>query len=486
MNPSLYSALLSTLGDEEEGVIPPLDTHVPVVAPESVDAAFAPPAPAPVEPTPPPEPADPLADVKAKIVAAAKPAQPEEKPSLRSLADKYGLSMEDMLPAPPTPNRSTLASDIGRAGNTIGSALAGVKPDGSTFDRMEQRGAQSAAQQDAAIGGLTNFKRQLMLKVAEDKRKGGKDKIAFEDADAFFKNDKYLAPVWAKFVADARAAGREPDVELFKSQAGGYRSQAGAQLGREYTQGEISKRQEDSQQFHLQTMAIGGDIALDAKDYEEKLKTARDARQAFHPDRALIDPHRPPSEVAAREQQEIDADAQFITGQVAELRALIKENGPDVLRVIPGFRGRILSLQQSIAAATLRANKYGVPTGKDWEMVDREIGDPTRFVDIVTHQQDSQIVQAVRNINLRTESAARTRGYGPWIPGSGVDQSIPTPTRPNPAGRALGAPAAATSPGAAAPSGKVLVSDGKESFELDASDAAGIAEAEAEGFKRVK
>lgn len=358
---------------------------------------------------------------------------PDSPGGLRSLADKYGVTMNDVMPVPRAQNESRFAANIGRAGDTIGAAFAGVKPNTSFYDNLERQGASDAAGTDARNDAMARFKQQLMLKVASDKQKNAPMSPAeFKAYDIQFSSDPYLKDQWEATKKAAAEAGIQPNVELFAKQATSIRGQGGASERAGQTDTRARELHRDSQDFTREMASTHQGYSLDKAAYDDQLRLARDARDASIPDRAMLgDAKRPPTPVMAKEVREIDADAQFILPQIEKLRNLVKQTGPDVLRVIPGMRGQILSLQQSIAAATLRANGYGTPTGSDWEQVYREIGDPTKFVDLVTSSQDDQLSQAAESIKARTEARAREYGYGPFQKDSGLKQAMPTPQRPD-------------------------------------------------------
>lgn len=467
---SLYAALLQAAEDEATGAAS-LPTDEPVLEPGGQPATVEEMQAEPVI-TPPSEPPPAAPAVKAA------PAAPEAPKSFRDYLMQYGLSEKDVTPLQRTPNSSSFAADIGRAGNTIGAAFAGTKPDSSFYDNMEKRGAGEAAGRDAAMDSATKFKQQFMLKVGDDKKAA--KSAAMKDpsspeylaAVAQIKGDPDTSKRWDKVVAEARGFGVVPDPELFiknfkMSQAV---AQQGADSRTEKSQAGADRRMGLSQDFRREMVGTEATIRIAQTQYQSELKKASEARDAYHPNRIQLGPV---DIVDARKMRALDTDAQFILGQIDLLREEIRKHGNDVLRVIPGFRGTILSVQQSIASAILRANEYGVPNGRDWEMVYKELGDPTKFVDLVTNQQDDQVLQAGENIRARTEAKAREVGYGPYASGSGKAQELPKPVAPDVRSIVEGAPAPgqASAPPTATevdPNKMIRVQDGDKQFRIPA------------------
>jgi hypothetical protein len=439
MNPSIYAALLKSLDDEAKGLATDVPVKgptgevepVPGVSPELADAFARGGTPSEVHAEPPPVAAEPVAPV-----AAPAPA----KPATETFADKYGVDFEDAKPAPRHSNRMYLPAAISRAGSQLGAALAGVKPDTSTGDLLHKEGANEAAALDKSADDFTKFKQSLLMKASEGRAARTKEKLNFEQADALFSSDPNLKDLWAKYKAQAVALGASPDVDLFAKQAASIRGQTGATGRHESGIIHRDKAREDQQQHAFDLAKMQHGYAMDRRDYEEELKLAKDSRESLHPDRKFIDGEAPPTDGRAAKVRDMDADARYILPQIDRLRALIKQHGPDVMRVVPGFRGEVLSLQQAVAAAFLRAKGYGVPTANDWDMVLKEIGDPTRFVDLVTNQQDDQLKTAASSIHAMTEANARANGYGPWAKDSGLQAPRYQPRRPASA-PAAGAPA---------------------------------------------
>lgn len=485
---SIYAQLLQALQDETQGAGPPLPAVAPVKEPTpdvaaSLGVTVPPPSPAgestPVTggfaPLPEPE-------LEASPVVAPQ-VDPEEK-----------ITLEDVQPTPRAANQAILPSAISRAGSQLGAALAGVKADTSAGDRLYAEGAHQAQATDKSEDEYTNFKRQLMLKAGTVKRtptgKKYNDSLAnpnsneWKTFDLAMRSTESTRGPWEKFVNDAKANGVTPDANFFEAKVSQGISGDTSRLNNQNSALAAERRQMTGQEFTREMEGIRANRIIDLKQLDEEIRLARDARDAFIPDRAFIDPNQPPNHMAAKAVRETDAHLRFVLPAIERLRGMIQEKGG--WRAVPGFNGEVASLAMAVNAAMLSANGYGVPTGEDWNMILKELGDPTRWADLVTQNQDRAITEAAKHILEKSEAKARSMGFMPYSRGSGNAAKPMDPlfqkVRDGVNARTGKSPAAVRTP-SPAPSGMVLMSNGKETLEVPAVD---VADAELEGFKRVQ
>ncbi len=436
---SLYAALLQAQEEEALGSVDPsLAVNDSATVPEPEVAEAPEPVATPVVP-------------------------PTAAPAKRSLADELGVDMPQATPEPRTANRQSLIANIGRAGNTISSAIGGIKNDSSFYDGMEKGGLDAAHRQDKSNDDLTSFKQKVLLardnerqakaKAAPDPELSDRNSPKYKQLKAEYNSTEEGKIWWASLVKEN--GGIEPDLNNVGTKPD-------RMLPRD-TSIANSKRNEDAGYLkqerafaHAKTMEnLRWGHSLDRMGLDEELRLARDQRDAFIPDRPFFDPNQPPTTQSAGKVRENDALTNFVLPAIARLKEKILSEKGD-WRAIPGLNGEITSLQQAISTAMLKANGYGVPTGNDWAMLLKELGDPTRLRDVFTGAEGDQINEAAHNIQAKNAVWARSHGYGEYKLGSG--NKVPSQKPIDVVRRNIRPPGAAV-PAATGPESAVQVED---------------------------
>ncbi len=429
MNPSAWSALLQAMEDETLGAAKPLPTEIPVKEPSGEVAPL-------VEPAPVAAPSEPAAP------SAPPPAAPAERPSMRNLAQQYGIDMNDVQPTPRTANPSRLTSDLSRASSTLGAAIAGVKPDTSYADTLEKRGASDAAATDKSNDDLTNFKRQLMLRVASDRAAkpgtGPLDPTSAEylAAVAHIEGNDRMKAVWDRIVAKSKEYGVVPDpyrlAKDFKlgtaeghnqSEENSIRTQTGANTRQVKGQGFI--REMDAVN-HGQTVALRG--------LDNELKKISQANNADHPFRDFAGDVIPDVESAklVRRNDALAAQMEFLAKKlITEIKTndALDQKNPLSNRVIAETYQELLNIARD-------KENFGVPSGKDMEQLALMVADPRSWMEFFTDQGTASLESLIANTRARGEAFAQTNHFGPYGQKNGKAAS-PNFTPP-------GAPAAPT------------------------------------------
>lgn len=420
MNPSAYAALLKLAEDETLGATLPTDVPVDITSAAAlVDE----------EPS-----AEAVPDVVAPPAApVAPPAAPAVKP-LRTVADKYGVELSDATPEPRTPNASKLAAGLSRASTTLGSAIAGVRPNYSFSDGMRKDGANEAAALDKSHDDLTNFKQQLMLRVAQDKSKGAPEledpmSSEYKQLEAMYMSEPHTRKLLTEYQARAREMGVTPSMNAFVKQV--KLNQGMAQGGAtERSEAGIAARntgREDSQAHAKEMAEVGVQNSFKKLSFADALKEMGEVRHAQVPDM----PIRAGASPTTQDGEQVKAN-NYKTAAVSDgLDALMNyvRANPDAIDKLNPFgdeKSELSVLYGKVRDAYRVAAQFGVPSGKDMEMIADVVKDPRRFLNVFSGR-DMAAFEALKGATLRERDLfARTRGYDP----SGASTGAPKAANP--------------------------------------------------------
>lgn len=444
---SNYAALMKLLEDETLGAVhpPPLDVATEV----KMDGV-------PVEPVAPIEP--PPATVAPPVEPPPAVGGAATRKRYTTVGADMGVDMSDAVPLPRTENPNRFAADMSRASSTLGAAIAGVKPDYGFADNMEKRGASDAAALDKSNDDDTNFKRQLLLRVVQDKAAKGDPKLADEStpewksADALYSTDPRLKAQWLAYKSETRAKGLPADVNLFQKNAVSIRSQYGAD---DRTDRGITSRvesREDSQAHAKEMQDREVNNWLDKADVTDWYRKQEDYRQASHPHRAIMPGVQPPSMDTQKKILDADAKADEMKILIRAVRKTVAGLSPTE-RINP-FQNEQLRVQYGLLRDTYRIWKnFGVPSGKDMDMIRDVVDDDRRFINIISNRNDAALDTLDGHIGAATDSFAHNYGYGAYGTGGADTAAAPPSADPRTIvrNRLMGGSAPTPSPAAAAP-----------------------------------
>lgn len=447
MNPSLYAALLGLPKEEAEGAAVPADppeveTGVEVAEPppdstpeqhilktafeagtkpdyDAMEASMSTAAPMPKTDT----------DVVREKLLAPEPVAEPAKPSLRSLADKYGLSLEDMLPPQPRGNDSRLASDLGRAGNTLGAALAGVKPDHSFYDNIEKRGAADAAAMDARGDSFTKFKQALMLKVAEDKaaKKSKYDPALadpnspeFKAREAAIKSTTSGRLMLQRYYENAKASGVAPDLNQIDAKISNFGSWDQSGQNAQMTDTRTRDLHEDQKAYDQLKRTEEYNRSLTKLGLEDDLKQRAEMRHANVPDYVPAKDATPTAEDAQKVKLNNFKSAKVLN-LLDEMKGWITQHQDVFARINPldDPNSELSVIYGKLRDAYRVAEDFGVPSGNDMNLIADVVKDPRKLLNAFTGR-DAGAYDALRRIVSKEQLMyAQSRGY---VPANGATQ----------------------------------------------------------------
>lgn len=383
---SAYAALLKQIEDEALGAAtsaPPLDTSAVITEPTPPATTVAAPAveTAPVEPSP--TTTTPVEPLRARTT-------PE---TLRTLAEKYGVHMADAAPLPPSPNNASLAADLGRAGATIGAAIGGVKPDTDFYDNIEKRGAAHAQQNDKNAAGYVDFKRQLLAKVATEKAaKGDKDPELSDPqsprylaAEAMVMSQPRMAALWKNTKTRAKEMNVVPDIGLFLKQYKVSNAESNQQSEDNSVRNEeAGYKKQNKALTHAETME---ELRQGNREKNmvlaDALKELGEIRHATVPDWS-VKPDAHPTVVDGERVKLNNYKTLKVTQGLDRLMDYMKAHPDafDKLNPLDDEKSELSVLYGKVRDAYRVAEDFGVPSGKDMQMIGDVVQDPRRFVNI--------------------------------------------------------------------------------------------------------
>lgn len=416
MDRSRFNFLLDPEEDENLAVAA---AQIPEVAP--VEA----PAPAVIPPSAPvaqddAEPQDPLALVRAKL---------REK--------LFADNMAAMKPKAPTEIKDRLFSDLARAGSQMGAAIAGTKADTSFSDTMDKRSAEDALRQDKVNADETHFNQKLGIELMHpDKAKV--DKNAYDPAKADRNSAIWKAiaaeykaadPVrFAALEAEYKANGKDIDWNYVSTKPSQMMAQGGADLRND---------KNNRTKIMLQINTFGHDDRKRAeefarkifgKDYDQRLQLEDEQRKSNLVQRGFLDANNPPNPEFAKKMANADIESGRIEMYANKLNELVKA---DVARGLnPMDNANIGQIYGLLRDSYRTWAQFGVPSGKDMEMIRDVVADPrdvSAFVKNFT--QPGYYDAALRSIKDANEFAAQQYGYGPRGTGSISQPGATGPTK---------------------------------------------------------
>lgn len=195
--------------------------------------------------------------------------------------------------------------------------------------------------------------------------------------------------------------------------------------------------------------------ADDLRLAEEKLKAEAAAKQKADAEKkqqlevggfAFAD-NRLPSADAAKQMKDVAIQSQKIQNDLARLRNLYKEHGTELF----GEKaGEMESAFVSITTNLRLMNEMGVPNGRDYEMLAKELADPTTWKDAFTSKGRNltKLDSLSRRVDTNVAETAKVLGYTPDRQRARVGtRENPAPSNPTP-DIDLDAPATAAPEGA--------------------------------------
>lgn len=153
------------------------------------------------------------------------------------------------------------------------------------------------------------------------------------------------------------------------------------------------------------------------------------------------------------------AVSNLIGQQVGELRSMIQQHGS---MMVGDNSARAANIVNSIRSNLKEAERLGALSGSDYQLLDAQLADPTSLKSLLT--PNSSMIASLDQLTKNLESGVATRAGSLGVRKSGAAQPGAAPT-------------------AAAPAAKVRVSNGKETFDIDAAD---LADAKRDGFQVVR
>lgn len=172
-----------------------------------------------------------------------------------------------------------------------------------------------------------------------------------------------------------------------------------------------------------------------------------------------------PTKVEAQKLREAEGTKRGLQAQLANYKNLISKYG--TIELTGTGSAKLENAYNTILLNLKELEKLGVLTGPDVGLLTAELGDPPNsWGSVFSRNKTSQdkLDALFSDIETRHKNKMESAGY---VKGAGKPGKASAPARPG------------TSQG----SGKILVSNGKETLEIDASD---LKDAESDGYKRVR
>lgn len=174
-----------------------------------------------------------------------------------------------------------------------------------------------------------------------------------------------------------------------------------------------------------------------------------------------FDPENPPTADGAKQMASAVAARSKILGSLGRLEGLFSENGPEAT----GASASAMEAEwKNITDQVRILGEMGVPNGSDYDMLAKQIPQTTGWGAVLTPGNRASIAAKFpvlrEQINRSVDATAEAYKYRPARGGASQRTAAPR----------------------SAPAGKVRVSNGSETLEIDAAD---LAAAEADGYQRV-
>jgi hypothetical protein len=371
--------------------------------------------------------------VSPKAMAAAAPppavtepvvAPPVAPKPIRTVADKYGVEMDDALP--PTrvaKNENALASGLLRAGSQLAAAVGGGRPDYAAADALDKQGMADAGLKNEREDKLVDFKRQLLAKVLSDraaKADAGQNmdptSEEYRATVALNKSDPASARRWDEYERNSMNEGVKPNPYEFAKayKLGQAAGQTNTKEGQVYGFGQRKGMQEDSQEHAEKMEGIRFSNALVKLGVQEGYKLDAEARHANVYERPKLQGATPTAE-HAKLVMVSDARKNRVSEGLQKLMDFMTAN-PDALskmNPLDGERSELGVLYGNVRDAYRVAADFGVPSGNDMKMIDDVVKDPRRFLNIFTGRDTEGFRKLQEIVNSESDSYAKTFGYGP-------------------------------------------------------------------------
>lgn len=353
----------------------------------------------------------------------------------------FANDMESLRAKAPTENANLASANYARGGALIGSGIgnlsgnAAAKPDMSYADSLLKQGELDAQKLDKQNAEDTDFNQKLAIASLTDKSKAEKNPYDPELNDvnsAAYKAKvaemEFASPGSYKRANDAAVASGLPHLDFNRQsiKAKELLSQQGSNDRND--KNNRTKILLQSNSFNHDDRKRAEEFArkLMGKEYDQRLQVDDERRKGNLVERGFLDPSNPPSAEFAKKMVEADIHSGQVQMYADTLDKMIKADVAKGLNPLDNAGiGQVYGLLRD---AYRDWAKFGVPSGKDMEMIRDVVADPRDFSALVKNfTQPGYYNSAMQSIKDANEYAAHHYGYG--AKGTG---SINQPQQPEP------------------------------------------------------
>lgn len=354
----------------------------------------------------------------------------------------FANNMAAMKPKAPTENANRSAATIANAGALIGSgigSLAGnvTKPNTDFGDTLLKQGELDASKLDKNNMDETNFNQQLGIASLSDKTKAEKNPYDPELNDphsakykAAIAEMEFASPGSFKKLNDAAIAAGLPHYDFNR------KSIKNANLLSDHGATERT-RENIRSKLQMQGITLSHDDRKRAeefarrilgKEYDQGLQIEDELRKGNVAHRGFLDPSSPPSADSAKKMVEADIQTGRIRMYAKVLDKMIKDDNAKGLNPLDNMA---IKQQYGLLRDSYRDwAKFGVPSGKDMEMIRDVVADPTEITSFVkAFGEPGYFDRAMQSVKDANEYAANQYGYG--AEGTGGADRGPQPAGPS-------------------------------------------------------